>query len=123
MDHSRTAPTELLFSYGTLQEEPVQMATFGRRLEGSEDSLVGFKSEWLEIVDPSVIETSGKSHHPILIFTGRATDLVRGTVLRVSRNEILRADTYEVADYRRECLTLASGRKAWVYVGAAHAND
>jgi len=123
MDHSLTEPTELLFSYGTLQAEPVQMATFGRRLESSDDSLVGYKSEWLEIVDPSVIEMSGQSHHPIIIFTGRATDLVCGTALLVSRNEILRADTYEVADYRRECLTLASGRNAWVYVGTAHASN
>ena len=115
MDHSLTEPTELLFSYGTLQMEPVQMATFGRGLEGTEDHLVGYKSEWLEIVDPSVIEASCKSRHPIIVFTGRETDLVRGTAFRVSRNELLQADTYEVADYKRECLTLASGRNAWVY--------
>jgi len=33
----------LLFSYGTLQEESVQPATFGRRLQGSKDELVGFQ--------------------------------------------------------------------------------
>jgi len=32
----------LLFSYGTLQDEPVQRATFGRKLEGSADGLSGF---------------------------------------------------------------------------------
>ena len=118
MDHSLAEPTELLFSYGTLQMELVQMATFGRRLEGSKDHLVGYKSEWLEIVDSSVIDASGRSRHPIVVFTGRATDLVCGTAFRVSRNEILQADTYEVADYKRERLTLASGRSAWVYVDA-----
>jgi gamma-glutamylcyclotransferase (GGCT)/AIG2-like uncharacterized protein YtfP len=118
MDQPHTEPTELLFSYGTLQIEPVQMATFGRMLEGTEDHLVGYELEWLEIADPSVIEASGKSCHPIIVFTGRETDLVCGTALRISRNEILQADTYEVADYRREYVTLASGRGAWVYVDA-----
>jgi hypothetical protein len=49
--------------------------------------------------------------------------VVRGTVLLVTRIEILPADTYEVTDYKRECLTLASGRSGWVYVGAANANN
>lgn len=118
MDQPHTEPTELLFSYGTLQMEPVQMATFGRMLEGTEDHLVGYESEWLEIVAPSVVEASGKSRHPIIVFTGRETDLVCGTALCVSRNEILQADTYEVADFKREYVTLASGRNAWVYVDA-----
>lgn len=35
--------TERLFSYGTLQQENVQIATFGRLLNGAPDALVGFK--------------------------------------------------------------------------------
>jgi len=31
----------LLFSYGTLQEERVQLSTFGRRLSGEPDALPG----------------------------------------------------------------------------------
>ena len=111
-------PAELLFSYGTLQLEPVQLATFGRTLEGTADQLVGYKSGWLEISDWGVIETSGKSHHPIIVFTGRATDLVCGTVFHVTSEELRQADAYEVADYKRESVTLASGQNAWVYVGA-----
>jgi hypothetical protein len=42
-------PTELLFSYGTLQLEAVQMATFGRRLAGTPDVLPGFVTTLLEI--------------------------------------------------------------------------
>jgi len=33
----------LLFSYGTLQQEAVQMSTFGRLLDGQPDELVGFE--------------------------------------------------------------------------------
>ena len=32
-----------LFSYGTLQQEDVQLATFGRRLTGVSDALVGYR--------------------------------------------------------------------------------
>jgi hypothetical protein len=35
---------ECRFSYGTLQLEAVQMATFGRQLAGTSDALRGF--EW-----------------------------------------------------------------------------
>jgi hypothetical protein len=35
--------TEFLFSYGTLQLEAVQMATFGRQLTGTSDALRGFE--------------------------------------------------------------------------------
>jgi gamma-glutamylcyclotransferase (GGCT)/AIG2-like uncharacterized protein YtfP len=110
------AGTELLFSYGTLQQERVQLETFGRRLRGAADELVGYRSGWLEIADWSVNETSGKSHHPIIAFTGQPTDVVQGTVFLVSGAELLRADAYEAADYRRVSVKLASGNAAWVYV-------
>ena len=34
---------ELLFTYGTLQLEEVQLQTFGRKLEGKPDALVGYR--------------------------------------------------------------------------------
>ena len=37
-----TDRTIWLFSYGTLQQENVQLATFGRRLEGRPDRLPGY---------------------------------------------------------------------------------
>lgn len=118
MTEPLTKPTDLLFSYGTLQLEPVQWATFGRRLEGTEDCLVGYKSRWLQIADSTVVEASGKLRHPIITFTGRPTDLACGTVFRVTSDELRQADAYEVAAYKRVCLTLASGKSAWVYVDA-----
>ena len=121
MDEPLTEPNELLFSYGTLQLEPVQRATFGRRLEGTQHHLVGYEAGWLEIADSAAIEASGKPRHPIIAFTGRPTDQVRGTVFRITGSELQHADAYEVADYKRECLTLASGQNAWVYVDARDA--
>ncbi|MGH9930587.1 MAG: hypothetical protein ACREA9_15365 [Pyrinomonadaceae bacterium] len=43
--------TEFLFSYGTLQLEAVQMATFGRLLAGTSDALSGFEQVTLKIED------------------------------------------------------------------------
>jgi hypothetical protein len=43
---------ESLFSYGTLQLAAVQVATFGRRLEGTSDTLREFDLVSLEIEDP-----------------------------------------------------------------------
>lgn len=60
-----------LFSYGTLQQDNVQLATFGRRLSGVSDALVGYRQSMAAIEDPEVVRTSGKTHHPIVAFTGK----------------------------------------------------
>jgi gamma-glutamylcyclotransferase (GGCT)/AIG2-like uncharacterized protein YtfP len=108
--------TEYLFSYGTLQLEAVQLATFGRKLQGQADQLPGYGTTLLEISDPAVLATSGQTHHPIVTYTGQASDHVDGTVFAITSDELQHADDYEVADYRRERVLLASGLAAWVYV-------
>ena len=107
-----------LFSYGTLQQENVQLATFGRRLEGAADALPGYASFLLEITDPQVLATSGERFHPIVRETGNRADSVPGTVFAISEAELAAADDYEVSDYRRVLVRLASGLDAWVYVKA-----
>ncbi len=111
----------LLFSYGTLQQEDVQRATFGRQLAGASDALVGFEANLVRIEDAAVLATSGLTHHPIVRFSGNASSQVPGTVFEVTDAELARADRYEVAAYRRIAVTLASGVQAWVYVDARDA--
>jgi gamma-glutamylcyclotransferase (GGCT)/AIG2-like uncharacterized protein YtfP len=106
----------MLFSYGTLQLEAVQRSTFGRKLQGSPDLLPQYKTTLLEITDAAVVATSGKTHHPIVSFSGDSNDRVAGTVFAITHDELLRADEYEVAEYCRVRVTLASGTEAWVYV-------
>lgn len=60
------ALTELLFSYGTLQQPEVQLATFRRELAGHRDAIVGFDLNYVTITDPHVVATSGSDRHPIL---------------------------------------------------------
>jgi hypothetical protein len=114
-------PTEFLFSYGTLQLEPVQMAVFGRQLTGSHDVLPGFAGTSVEIDDHTTVSLSGKTHHAIATFTGRASDSVAGTVFAVTPAEIQSADRYEVAAYKRVSVLLRSGLRAWAYVDARYA--
>ena len=112
------ALSERLFSYGTLQLEQVQLATFGRKLNGQPDEMTGYTLSMLEIEDLQVIATSGKAHHPAVTFTGNSSDRVTGTAFLITSVELQHADDYEVAAYRREKAQLASGLFAWVYVDA-----
>lgn len=110
--------SEMLFSYGTLQLETVQLATFGRKLEGHPDVMPGYSLSMLKIEDADVVATSGKTHHPVVTHTGDPDDLVPGMVFAITPLELQRADEYEVEAYRRDRIVLASGTAAWVYVDA-----
>ena len=105
----------LLFSYGTLQQESVQLSTFGRPLRGQADELVGFEQSVFRIEDPTFVATSGKADHAIVRFTGRNEDRVSGVVFEISDSELARSDEYEPVGYTRIETTLASGNRAWVY--------
>jgi hypothetical protein len=105
----------LLFSYGTLQQQAVQISTFGRVLQGQPDVLVGFELSAKKIEDPAFVETSGKSEHAIVTFTGENESRVSGMVFEVTETELAKSDAYEPAGYRRMPGTLASGKQAWVY--------
>jgi hypothetical protein len=112
----------LLFSYGTLQQEDVQLSTFGRVLEGQRDELPGFEPSLVKIENPQVGATTGKSHHANVTFTGRHDSRVSGTVFEITDAELAAADHYEqVAAYTRIAAMLASGKQAWVYVEARSA--
>ncbi|WP_338523904.1 gamma-glutamylcyclotransferase family protein [Pseudomonas batumici] len=108
----------LLFSYGTLQDKAVQLSNFGRELVGDADRMLGYAQSWVEITDPQVLATSGKTHHPIVRPSRNPEDSVSGMLFRITAEELAAADAYEVSDYRRVSVRLASGLDAWVYVSA-----
>jgi gamma-glutamylcyclotransferase (GGCT)/AIG2-like uncharacterized protein YtfP len=109
----------LVFSYGTLQEESVQRATFGRLLEGRRDELPGFEQSLVKIEDPQAAAGSGRTHHANVTFNGRPDSRVSGTVFEITDAELVTADRYEqLAAYIRIAARLASGQQAWVYVDA-----
>ncbi|HEY2808509.1 MAG TPA: gamma-glutamylcyclotransferase family protein [Steroidobacteraceae bacterium] len=108
----------LLFSYGTLQQEDVQRATFGRLLSGRPDALPGFEQSLVRIEDREVIARSGRTHHPIVRPSADPASRVAGTVFEITDEELRSADAYEVPAYRRIPVQLASGAQAFVYADA-----
>src|SRR5260370_38565289 len=94
-------------SYGTLEYEAVQLATFGRELTRREDSLPGYV--------PTITES-----REVLYFniepSSSPEDAVSGTVFEIKEQELAAADSYEKdREYRRILVTLRSGVQAWVY--------
>ena len=96
----------LLFSYGTLQELDIQLQLFGRELSGDPDSLNGYR-----LSDKKIM---GK--YKVIHETGAPEDRLDGVCYTLTFQELLNTDTYEGKAYKRILVTLASGKKAWVYV-------
>jgi hypothetical protein len=114
----------LLFSYGTLQQEDVQLSTFGRLLHGQPDELPGFEPSLVKIEDPQVVAAIGRTHHANVVFNGNNDSRVGGTVYEITDEELAAADSYEQpAAYKRILARLASGKQAWVYVDARSAPE
>ena len=102
----------VLFSYGTLQDEQVQLSLFGRTLVGHPDALIGYEQALARVADPKFARASGKSHHAILRRANSANSAaakVEGTAFEVTDAELERADRYEPVEYQRVMATLASG--------------
>ena len=110
----------LLFSYGTLQQEDVQIKAFGRKLQGEKDLLLGYEPSLVRIPDPTVAKRLARTHHDNVTATGDDWSTVQGTVFEVTDDELAKADQFEAEfAYRRINGTLASGKEAWVYVHTA----
>jgi len=80
--------------------------------------MLGYRHSIVEITDPAVITKSGTALHPIVSHTGDHAEAVEGTLYTISAAELAKTDAYEVADYKRIQVRLASGTDAWVYVKA-----
>jgi len=107
--------SHFLFSYGTLQDESVQISVFNRKLTGFEDAITGYKLSRVAIADDEIIRISGLTDHLILI-PGDDSDLIRGMVFEITGDELLRADEYEAENYQRVMVSSLSGKQVWVYV-------
>jgi hypothetical protein len=116
LEHQKT---EHLFSYGTLRLEDVQLATFGRKLEGKPDVLVGYRLVMITIEDEDFVEKSGSAEHRNLQFTGNSSDFVEGTVFSVTKEELERSDAYEPEGYARVLAQSKSGLNVWIYLNQA----
>lgn len=115
MSHSVTS----IFSYGSLRDEAVQLANFGRVLRGADDELVDFVRTRIEVPGWHKAASSGVTHYANVEFVAGCGGRVAGRVFELTEVELTATDAYERdADYVRIMTTLASGRRAWVYVSA-----
>jgi gamma-glutamylcyclotransferase (GGCT)/AIG2-like uncharacterized protein YtfP len=105
--------TEYLFTYGTLQQEKIQLSVFSRTLSGFNDSLLGYKL--------STEKVAGA--YPVIQSSDKLTDFVNGQVYMCTNAEILEADKYEGPAYKRIKVILNSGKNAWVYISNSPESD
>ena len=71
----------------------------------------------LEISSDQVVKLSGLAVHTIARRSGDPADVVPGMLFRLTPAEIEATDRYEVDAYARVEAALASGVRAFVYVG------
>jgi len=92
----------------------VQHRVCGRVVGGLRDALDGFE------LGPIAIE--GRQYRALRPGgAGRADTRIEGLVLRLTEDDLAKADAYETAAYARIEVTLISGRRAFVYVAAGAA--
>lgn len=106
----------LLFSYGTLRDEDVQLSLFGRRLVGRKDFLLGYERALARVEDPEFTRTSGETDHWILRPARGDPAQVEGTAFEVTEAELEHVDGYEPVEYKRVLANLASGGRAGLRV-------
>ena len=109
----------MIFSYGSLQQEAVQLSTYGRVLRGDSDELVGWVRTLIKVSAGHKAAAAGVSHYANVERSPGSSGRVAGTVFELTDEELAAADAYErEAEYTRVVATLDSGRNAWVYVSA-----
>ena len=109
---------EYLFSYGILQKEKIQLELFGRVLNGAKDGLRSYQLSLIEIKDPVFLSKGAGKYQKTLIATKNSKDLIDGTAFEITSEELLVADKYEPVNYKRDKVTLESGKEAWIYVAS-----
>ena len=106
---------ELLFSYGTLQKEKTQKELFGRILQGSADTLKGYKVSSIEIKDEKFLAKGEQKNQLTAIVSANEKDSIKATALELTEEELLLVDKYEPAGFTRIRVELESGTQAWIY--------
>ena len=107
---------QYLFSYGTLQKQQVQINLFGRILQATADTLQGYRTASFEIKDESFLSKGEEKNQLTAIPSDNKNDCIKGSVFEITEEELLHADKYEPAGYKRILVRLASGKEAWLYV-------
>jgi len=110
----------LIFSYGSLQQEAVQLSNYSRVVRGDPDELIGWVRSEIAVPKWHKAAAAAISHYANVERSPESGRRVAGTVFELTDAELAATDTYELdAEYGRVLAELASGRSAWVYVSQA----
>lgn len=104
---------EKLFAYGSLQNEDIQKDLFGRILDGTPETLIGYIVKEIQIE-----EEFGLVRYPIITETENQEDTINGMVYTISTKELHQSDLYEGLHYKRVEVRLQSNQIAWAYSAA-----
>jgi gamma-glutamylcyclotransferase (GGCT)/AIG2-like uncharacterized protein YtfP len=99
-----------LFTYGTLQNDDIQESLFGRILQGTPETLIGYKLNEIQIE-----EEFGIVHYPIITETQNPEDTISGIVYQITTNDLHQTDLYEGLHYKRVEVHLQSNETVWAY--------
>lgn len=110
------ATDQLLFAYGALLLPTTQLDVFGRLPANEDDVLPEYALQYRDGDDPRGASPSAHTALPVLRYTANALDKVPGRVLHLTEDELDAADEFEMALYRRAPVTVASGRRVWLYL-------
>jgi gamma-glutamylcyclotransferase (GGCT)/AIG2-like uncharacterized protein YtfP len=99
-----------LFTYGSLQHEDVQENLFGRILQGTPETLIGY-----ELNEIKIEEEFGIEHYPIIMETNNPEDTISGIVYEITLNDLHQTDLYEGLHYKRVQVHLQSNEIVWAY--------
>jgi len=107
----------LIFSYGSLQQEAVQLSTYGRVLRGDLDELIDWVRTSINVPASHKAAAAGITHYANVERAPGSGSRVAGTLFEITDAELAAADAYELdAEYIRVLAILGSGQSAWVYV-------
>lgn len=95
-----------LFSYGSLQDEQVQLRIFQRRLKGQMAILKGYR----------LSENEYLGEFPVIYPSTNQEDTVKGLVFEVTKADLIFCDQYETSYYKRIQVALNTHPSVWVYV-------
>ncbi|MBT8237088.1 MAG: gamma-glutamylcyclotransferase [Croceitalea sp.] len=95
-----------LFSYGSLQDEAVQLRIFKRKLIGIAAILYGYH----------LVENEYLGKFPVIYASTNSQNTVKGMVYEITKTELSLCDQYETDYYKRINIVLPLHPQAWVYV-------
>lgn len=105
-----------LFSYDILNTEEIQLQLYGRKLQGTDDTLSGYMLKDSNHNGSNMNEKKNTIATQIAIKSQDTSDRIKGQVFEITGKELVQTDRHVVNNYNRILTTTDSGTEVWLYV-------